>query len=302
MKNRVFSEYVGSAEHAWPSKPADHWFSERSVLLGIGSCFAINFSRWISLYGVRVLSPPWGMHYNPATILCELRRAVGNPVTDVIWQSPTETGELFVDAQRHMITGESFSALQEKRQAIIAISSESFNLASAFLITLGLSELWEELVDGAWIPLNQIPPDAVYDPSIHRTRTMNVQEVSANILAIIDIIRSHRGNSVPIIFTVSPVPLRRTATGKDARVANTYSKSVLIAGLHSVLADRQDFLFYFPAFELFWGVPSMQYHWQRDGRHPTAAAIEIACRTFVQMFAEDATRFAASIDFTVKAV
>jgi hypothetical protein len=299
-----FSEYTPSSKAPWllPLEPP-HWLSKRTKLLAIGSCFAINFSRWISLHGVEVLSAGWGMHYNPATILHELRLAAGEPPKGITWRAIDPDGILtLIDARRHMITGTSDCELEALKHSILSRSRPNFMRATAFLITLGLSEVWEELTDGMWTIVNQIPPPSIFDPAKHRNRTLSVSEAEELIREIILLIRIARGPDPTIVLTVSPVPLRKTASGMDARISNCYSKSVLIAALHSTLARRPENVYYFPAYEMFWGVPPAEMLWQHDGRHPTKAAIEYACQQFVQLFAREPQDFSQPVDFTVKQV
>lgn len=284
---------------AWPER----WLDKNTRLLAIGSCFAVNFSRWISLHDVQVYRPGWGLHYNPKSILAELRRAAGLPAPEILWRSEGPEGVIWIDGMRHMVTGATRDELLEIRAAIAALGVEAFRDANAFLITLGLSEVWEELVDGEWVTLNRTPPDDLREAGRHRSRFLGAAEARDTINAIIELIREHRGPDVPITFTVSPVPLKETFSMPDSRVANVRSKAVLVTALQEVLDARGgEAVSYFPAYEVFWGGQRGPGLWQRDGRHPTAEAIVTACRYFVDAFARNAADFSAAVPFDVKRV
>lgn len=289
-------------EEPWRHDDTERWLDKGSKLLAIGSCFAANFSRWIAAHDVQVYRPGWGLHYNPRSILAELRGASGGLGPEILWRSENAGGTIWIDGMRHMVTGATLEELLENRRAITALGAQAFVEANAFLVTLGLSEVWEELVDGRWTTLNRTPPDDVRQAGLHRSRFLSASETAATLHQIIDLIRAERGD-VPITFTVSPVPLKETFSMPDCRIANIRSKAVLLTALHEVLEERRDpHVAYFPAYEVFWGGQRGPGLWQRDGRHPTPEAIVIACRRFVDVFARDAADFAAEVPFDVKRV
>ena len=291
-----------SLDEPFQTPAYERWLDKETRLLAIGSCFAVNFSRWISLHDVNVYRPGWGLHYNPRSILAELRRAAGLSAPEILWRSEGPDGVIWIDGMRHMVTGTTREELLENRKRIGALSAEAFGEANALLITLGLSEVWEELVHGQWSTLNRTPPDDLRRAAVHRSRFLTANEVVGTLHHIVDLIRSRRGN-VPITFTVSPVPLKETFSMPDSRVANVRSKAVLLTALHELLDERRDErIAYFPAYEVFWGGQRAPGLWQRDGRHPTAEAIVTACRRFVDAFARNGADFQNEVPFEVKKV
>jgi hypothetical protein len=111
--------------------------------------------------------------------------------------------------------------------------------------------------------------------------------VAATILRdITDLIREDKGEATPIVFTVSPIPLKATSSGYEPQVANLRSKATLLAGLHQFIDEdtARRPAAYFPAYEIFLGAPRAPGQWQGDLRHPTAAAVDYVCRRFVEVF------------------
>lgn len=284
-------------------EPSVRWLDRKTRLLAIGSCFADNFSRWIALHGVDVLQPGWGLHHNPAAIRDEFYRATGARRPRIIWVERENATEVFLDPLRPLVSADSREEMSGLSDRIDRAAAGAFYSASAMLVTLGLSEVWEQQVaPGNWCPLNVSPPTEVYSPSLHRVRNLRVSEIKSHLRSIISLIRRERGRQIPIVFTISPIPLRATFTKTDIRTANCRSKAALLAAAHEVLDNADKNTHYFPAYEYFWGVQPRMEMWQSDGRHPTAVAIEAVCKEFVAVHARQPQDFASNVDFQVELV
>jgi hypothetical protein len=297
------SRWPADVDTPWRERSGPGWLTLGTRLLPIGSCFALNFTRWFRLHGAQAHDPGWGMHYNPPTILTELRCAAGEATPDIRWRSEDEAGHrVVVDALRHPVQARSDAALDNLRETLRLRGAAALADADAVLVTLGLSEVWQQLdAYAGWITVNRTPPASEAGLGSHRTRFLTGDEVAASVRDIIHVVRVARGAAIPIVFTVSPIPLKASFTGLDARVANTRSKAALVTGLHTVLDERPAQVHYFPAYELFWAAPR-EAQWQVDCRHPTAGAIERACHEFVRQFALDPQDFAAPVTFRVRQV
>jgi hypothetical protein len=263
-----------------------------SRLYSIGSCFAANLNRWLEHQGFAVPQVSWGMHYNARTILYELRRAAGMPAPTLDWTVRKRDGStMHVDALRHCIDAPGAAELARIKETIASASRVAFQQADCFLITLGLSDIWELVHEGEPITLNRAPysgsclPDRQVAP--HATnRFMSVEECAEDLRQIVDIIRAHKPAGTPIVFTVSPVPLKHTGHDVHPAIANSRSKAVLLAAIFTFLdaapPDRQ--ISYFPSFEFFQSNPLDIELWQPDHRHPTASAIATVAEAFVAAY------------------
>jgi hypothetical protein len=88
-----------------------------------------------------------------------------------------------------------------------------------------------------------------------------------------------RGEQIPIILTVSPVPLERTFSSQDIFIANNEGKSKLRAAVSEVERQRDNVL-YWPAFDIVQGIGDAAF--QSDGRHVKGEVVEAITRSFVK--------------------
>ncbi|MFQ2221632.1 GSCFA domain-containing protein [Aeromonas enteropelogenes] len=293
-------KWSANRDRAWKARNAKRWFNKSTNIFAIGSCFANNFSRWLVQHGVITTPPEWGMHYNPMTILNELRIAAGESSKELTWHVYDRDGiQVYVDCLRHTITASSLDELNVHRARIKTASEEYLAKAEGFLITLGLSEVWEQQTEGGAIIINRAPYKRYVDEvPVLVNRFLSVAETKVVILEIIQLIRRKKGKSVPIVFTLSPIPLKTTGAKYDPLIANVRSKAILGSAMHEVL-DEDDSIAYFPAYEMFHGAPFIDDLWQDDLRHPTSDAISFACNRFIDIFSLDRHQFRGEISFDV---
>ncbi|WP_081042169.1 GSCFA domain-containing protein [Pseudomonas putida] len=305
--NLMGERWNSSTKKPYKTRNMNRWLTEHSKILTIGSCFAVNFARWISLHNIYTTAPDWGLHYNTKTIIHELLTCSEGEQRNITWAVKSVDGNLcFHDARRHPISRESeleLSHLQAKLQACGKIALES---STAFVITFGLSELWEQQIGEEWHHLNRAPLTNITSdkPLNFRNRFQTVAEIKSDLLKIIKIIYTSHHRSVPIVFTVSPIPLKTSGMPYDPRIANVRSKSNLVAAIHELLDEHPglESVSYFPAFEMFFQSPGLPTAWQQDGRHVTAEKIDSVCRMFISIYAKDTEKFNKNINFTVPEV
>ncbi|MCD6074649.1 MAG: hypothetical protein K0Q70_1532 [Rhodospirillales bacterium] len=122
----------------------------------------------------------------------------------------------------------------------------------AYVITLGLSEIWYNKTTGYVYPSGV--NITAYDPDVHGFRVSTVEENYENLEAIRRLIRANRG-SVPIVFTLSPVPLEATFRQINCVAANSVSKAILRLAIDRLIESNTDDknLFYFPSYEIVLG-------------------------------------------------
>jgi hypothetical protein len=124
---------------------------------------------------------------------------------------------------------------------------EGFRAAGAFVFTLGLAEVWQDRETEA-VFWRGVPKD-VYKADRHVFRLSTVEENTANVVRMVELVRSVNA-SAPIVLTLSPVPLRATFRGISCLTADAVSKSVLRVALDLVMSRRLDNVWYWPSFEI----------------------------------------------------
>lgn len=234
-----------------------------------GSCFAQHVARHLRLHGFHFLDtePPhpllsmatvqdfsygvfsarFGNIYTSRQLLQLFRRAYGRfqPIDDV-WQKL----DRYFDPFRPSIQPNGFATLEEytadRRQHFSAVR-RMFEQADVFVFTLGLTECWISLEDGAVYPMCPGTVAGTFDPQRHVFLNLTVEDVTADFTSFVDELRAVNPG-VKIVLTVSPVPLAATAIDRHVWVSTTVSKAVL-----RVAAERLTELpgvAYFPSYEI----------------------------------------------------
>ncbi|HET7087003.1 MAG TPA: GSCFA domain-containing protein [Rhizomicrobium sp.] len=302
---QIGHKWTGEREREWMARRRDKWLTRDTQIFAIGSCFAVNFTRWLVQQGLPLAVPPWGMHYNPATILNELKSASGRRSKQLVWTVTDQFGKTkYIDAMRHTILSDNKDDFDKQQIEIERISKEMYRKADAFVITLGLSEIWESSLERSDLVINRSPYVAGDHTKNYRNRFLSVDEVVQYIQQIVEIIRIDKGDSTPIVFSISPVPLKMTNSGYDPQIANIRSKAILIAAIHSFIDEdtAKRPASYFPAYEIFLGAPRFEKLWQADLRHPTAEAIDYVCRRFIENYRYGEFSLDSIVKFTVPEV
>ena len=154
-----------------------------------------------------------------------------------------------------------------------------------FILTLGLSEVWEDVVTGEifW----RAVPASKFDESRHRFRVLSMNETKEKIDQIYSIIRKNVPTA-KVLFTLSPVPLAATFRQISCISANSISKSILRASLDEFLReyseDLGENLFYFPSYEV---ISELFFNkFGDDGRHPQREIIDLIMNMFEGTFCE----------------
>lgn len=306
----VGTPWPASTSTPYTARNPVRWLTRTTKICAIGSCFATNFSRWIGHQGVPVISPPWGLHYNSATIRDELSVAHAQTPHSIYWEVLDKDGQpKFLDAKRHPLSAKTQDALAEQSAELRSLAASVLSRADAFIITLGLSEIWEQRIGNQWHVINRAPPLAMRESAntAFRTRFQSVDEIVKDLRRIVEAIDAGTDQFRPVTFTVSPVPLKTTGSEFDPRVANMRSKATLLTALHEFLdtiePDLRPSLSYFPSFEQFFHVEPGAQIWQSDGRHITASKVDSICQSFCAMYgAEDEDEFPSIKDFEVPTV
>ena len=296
-----------------------------------GSCFAQHIARHLgiagfnylvtetahpivpaelaSAYGYGVYSARYGNIYTPRQLLQLLLRSYGRMTpAENAWQE--EDGR-WTDPFRPQIQAERFNTwaeLDADRAHHLGCVRRALEEADVFVFTLGLTESWLSRADGAVFPLCPGVAGGRFDPARHAFHNFSAAEVTADLLAFIDNLRSFNP-TVRVVLTVSPVPLVATASGGHALVATAYSKAVLRVAADEVSRQRLA-VAYFPSFEIVTGHYNKGNYFAEDLRSVTEEGVAHVMRVFLRHFTEGATAAlpfaaplpAASLDAHVEAM
>ena len=242
------------------------------LVMSAGSCFAANivpflegaglqylrtetahpsFSRLGENLGYANFSAAYGNIYTVRQLLQLLLRATGAFVpTEDRW----EDGPFILDPFRPGLrfrarSHREFDVLQAQHLRAVR---HAFTQATVLVFTLGLTEAWESVSDGAVFPACPGTVAGVFDPSRHRFRNFRVSEVVEDLDRLLACLHG-MNPSMRVVLTVSPVPLVATATAQHVVSATVASKSVLRAAAQHVTESHPETVSYFPAYEIITG-------------------------------------------------
>jgi hypothetical protein len=237
----------------------------------------------VQQYNYGTFSARYGNIYTSRQLLQLLQRIYGEfqPQED-IWESDDGS---FVDPFRPQIQPGGFTTRNEylaDRAQHFARAREAIEGLNVFVFTLGLTECWRSRTDGAVFPLCPGVAGGKFDPAQHEFINLNVDDVTKDLLASIDLIRE-RNRAAKIILTVSPVPLVATAEDRHILVSTTYSKSVLRVAAEMVSQARLS-VAYFPSYEVITGSFNRGRYFADDLRSVTEEGVDHVMRLFFRHY------------------
>lgn len=251
--------------------PAPPFDRQTSQLLAMGSCFAQNLRNTLAEKGLLAdwLFVPPGLNNTFA-----LRDFVdwcltGSRSNSAYWYDEHAQG----GAAR-------WEPEQEHRRY-----REVFEAVDGIVLTVGLAEVWYDEPSGSvfWRGV----PKSLYDPARHKCRVSSVAENRANIGHIVGAVRAARPD-LPIVVTLSPVPLKATFGASSIMAADCLSKSTLRVAIQEVMDQGHAGLHYWPSFEIVrWlGSHLQERLFGEDGnpRHVNRRIVRLAVESFIRHF------------------
>lgn len=250
------------ADGRFPLPPNQGLPIDRSTkITSMGSCFAREIKTVLLREGYSYIAEEtdhpatkhagaaWERLYNSFSMRQIFEYTFGEWNPAVRWWKAPESGTI-QDPYRRIILYDSLEEAQADFARHRQASRRVLERAEVLIITLGLTEIWEDVEDGSVICL----PSGPYvseggDMSRYRFRVSRYGENLANLERVREIMAEHNPEC-RIIVTVSPVHLWATfRPDSDVISASCNSKSTLRAAADEFVA-RHDNVFYFPAYEM----------------------------------------------------
>jgi hypothetical protein len=169
-----------------------------------------------------------------------------------------------------------------------------FEQSALFVFTVGLTEAWIAISDGAVFPVapgvvsNKVTEDR------YRFVNFTVSEIIADLHAFIGKLRAVNTN-VRLLFTVSPVPLVATYEDRHVLVSTTYSKSAIRAAVDEVVR-QYDFVDYFPSYEVIAGWHNKGMYFANDLRSVTQEGVARVMQLFSSHYLESRRDVGEAVD------
>jgi len=235
--------------------------TSETPIASMGSCFAREIRKVLVAKGFNYIqeefqhpaavhaSAAWERTYNTFSMrqIFEYTFATFNP--EVRWWQTPQTAKI-QDPYRRNILYDSVKIAEDDFAHHQLCSRRALQQARVLILTLGLTELWEDQHDGAVICL----PSGPYvteggNMERYRFRVSRYTENLKNLERIHALMQQHNPDC-QILVTVSPVHLWATfRQDLDVISASCNSKSTLRAAV-DVFVSEHDNVHYFPAYEM----------------------------------------------------
>jgi hypothetical protein len=202
-------------------------FDKSTPVVAIGSCFAEEVVKYLKTKDYNVAHHPNGLQYNTFTIRDHLQHLFGNESPyEGIEPLEYDTGE-WRHPYKKVPKSTTIQKAKELSEELDEKAKFIWKNAELICITLGLTEIWEEVATKR-VQI-EIPHPRIYKGGGFAFRQTFYQENFNNLEEIYKIIRSF--SNAPIVVTVSPIPLYATFSSQDITIANCLSKSTLRAAV-----------------------------------------------------------------------
>lgn len=247
---------------AYPLRPDPGIAIDRSVpIASMGSCFAREIKTVLLREGYNYIteesdraaskhaSAAWERTYNTFSMRQIFEYTFGDWRPRVRWWRSPQSGKI-QDPYRRIVLYDSIEEAEADFSRHRECSRKALEKARLLILTLGLTEIWEDAEDSSVICL----PSGPYvneggDMSRYRFRVSRYGENLRNLERIREILADHNPDCA-IVVTVSPVHLWATFRDDlDVMSASCNSKSTLRA-VADEFTSVNDNVHYFPAYEM----------------------------------------------------
>ena len=257
----------GFRGEVWPEFTPSFHIAPGHTVFTMGSCFARNIETHLAMLGCRVPMmdfdlPPdeWSgnLHgamnrFHPPAFRqsIEWTARIFDRDGQVLWEDCEAIafdcgGGRFFDLDMGATAPVGMERFIARRQHIYEIFRNVFR-ADCLMLTPGLIEAWRDRSTGQYTFSGPTLKETLAEPDRWEVEVLSYETCLSDLLAVIDIVRA-RNPEIKVLVTTSPVPMSATFTGKDVRIANSYSKSVLRAVCGAVAMERP-LVDYFPSYE-----------------------------------------------------
>jgi len=246
-------------------------------VLTLGSCFASNIAKALQTFGVPARS-------------VDYEEDINNTFANLRFF------EWLLDRNAHGTEAYAEKLGEEKRIDFL----QRVKIARVAIMSLGVAPAFFDRETGEFALTFGTHFIGTLAATKYQFRTTTVEENVRNVKRIIEILRK-LNPKVPVVITVSPVPLRATYERPSAIVADCVSKSILRVAAHELTQAGIEDLWYWPSFEMVkWIATCTPPTFGQEDDNPTHVSQELIRKVmfaFVRVFgeAEVADRAAAAL-------
>ena len=259
-------------------QPAPFSVGHSNQIMLAGSCFTGHIGERLAAFKFPVLTNPFGIVYNPASIA----RCFGRLFAENQFFSEHDIFEnagLWHSWEHHGIYSkpgkdETLAGMNAAYAASVAFLKKTNRL----LLTFGTADVFELQSTGQIVANNHKMPAAIF-----RERRLLVVEIVESTVGILQKIKS-RNTDLQVVLTVSPVRHLR-----GGAVANQRSKATLVLACEAI-CRQLPFVHYFPAYELLLDDLRDYRFYAADMVHPSDVAVQYIWDFFAGTFFSEETK------------
>jgi hypothetical protein len=284
----------------YPHHPDQGLVIDRFIpIASMGSCFAREIRKVLIREGYSYIreeadhpasvhaSAAWERTYNTFSMRQIFEYTFGSFTPGTRWWISPKTRQV-QDPYRRIILYESVEAAEKDFQHHVECSKRALLKAKVLILTLGLTEIWEDKSDKSVICL---PSGPYFNEGGGRDeyefRVSRYQENLDN-LETIYMLMKHHNPECRIVMTVSPVHLWATfRKDMDVISANCNSKSTLRAVVDEFVC-RHENVFYFPSYEMATSFNMLMnqscFEYGKENFHINRATVEMIMKHFFEFY------------------
>jgi hypothetical protein len=245
-----------------------------SNILTMGSCFAENIAQYFRDFRFNVLSNPFGVLYNPISILNSLNIAIKRKAflkSDLIQhQSEWHSFYHHSDFSNHDV-----DEIINNINSGIKRTNDFLKSTDVLIVTFGTAFVYQHIKSKAIVSNCHKIPQKEFKHFM-----LSLTEVKNAISEIVKIVRTFNPK-VKFIFTVSPV-----RHWKNGAVNNQLSKSTLLLAIDEVVNDMANCK-YFPSYEIMMDDLRDYRFYNSDLVHPNKMATDYIWEKFSSSICSD---------------
>jgi len=284
----------------YPHNPDQGLVIDKSTpIASMGSCFAREIRKVLIREGYSYIreetdhpasvhaSAAWERTYNTFSMRQIFEYTFGSFTPNTRWWISPKTSQV-QDPYRRIILYESVEAAEKDFQHHVECSKRALLKAKVLILTLGLTEIWEDKIDKSVICL----PSGPYfneggGKDEYEFRVSRYQENLDNLETIYTLMK-HHNPECSIVMTVSPVHLWATfRKDMDVISANCNSKSTLRAVVDEFVCRHGD-VFYFPSYEMATSFNMLMnqscFEYGKENFHINRATVEMIMKHFFEFY------------------
>jgi len=268
-------------------------------IASMGSCFAREIRNVLIREGYAYIreeidhpasvhaSAAWERTYNTFSMRQIFEYTFESFMPETRWWISPKTRQV-QDPFRRIILYDSVEAAEKDFQHHVECSRRAILKAKVLILTLGLTEIWENKSDKSVICM----PSGPYfneggGKDEYVFRVSRYQENLDNLEKIYSLVKQHNPEC-RIVMTVSPVHLWATfRNDMDVISANCNSKSTLRAAVDEFVCRHGD-VFYFPSYEMATSFNMMMnqscFEYGKENFHINRATVEMIMKHFFEFY------------------